>query len=116
MEKIFVGKIVGTFGVKGEVKVVTSFEAPERVFVTNKKIYVGDEEHLITGVKKQKENYIIELDNIKDINLVENFRKKNVFTTRENLSLGENDYLVTELIDYKLYEGDYFIGSVTSVS
>ena len=79
MEKIFVGKIVGTFGVKGELKVVTSFEAPEKVFVTGKKVLLGDEEHTISGVKFHKGNYIIELDNIKDINKVEDFRKKNIF-------------------------------------
>lgn len=116
MDKIFIGKIVGTFGLKGDLKVVSNFEAPEKVFVIGNNIYLNDEKHVITDSKLIKNNYVIKIDNINDINLVENFRKKNVFISKEDLGLKKDEYLLEELINYKVYEKDYFIGSVTAVS
>ena len=35
MEKLFVGKIVNTFGIKGELKVVSKFEMASKVYQKN---------------------------------------------------------------------------------
>ena len=71
MEKLFVGKIVNTFGIKGELKVVSKFEMASKVYQKNNILFIGNKEYKISNVRFHKNNYLVELDNIKDINLIE---------------------------------------------
>lgn len=114
MEKILVGKITGAFGVKGELKVLSNFEMPEKVFIKNNSIYISDNKHLITGVRFHKNKYLIEIDNIKDINDVNKFRGLDVYIERKDLNL-EESYLLNDLINLDVYSDDDYIGKVTSV-
>lgn len=114
MEKILVGKITGAFGVKGELKVLSVFEMPEKVFIKNNSIYIGNNKHLITSVRFHKNKYLIEIDNIKDINDVNKFRGLDVYIERKDLNL-EESYLLNDLINLDVYSDDDYIGKVTSV-
>jgi 16S rRNA processing protein RimM len=115
MEKIFVGKIINSFGLKGELKVLSSFEMKEKVFMTNNKIYIDEKEYLITSSRFHKGNYLITIDNLNDINLVESFRNKDLFFNKEDLHLNNDNYLLSDLINFAVYD-DKLIGQVTAVS
>ena len=39
MELVYIGKIVNTHGIKGELRVLSDFELKEKVFKKNHKIY-----------------------------------------------------------------------------
>ena len=60
MEKILIGTITGAFGLKGELKVLSDFEMPDKAFKINNQIYLNEEEHLITNVRFHKNKYLIE--------------------------------------------------------
>ena len=67
---IVIGKIVNTFGIKGELKIVSNFEMANRAFKKGNKIIINNKERLITNSRFHHHNYLIEIDNIKDINLI----------------------------------------------
>jgi len=106
MDKIFVGYIQGFHGLKGEVKIKNKFSLPEKVFVLDKTIFLNDEKHRITGVRFHKDFYLVEMDNLKDINLVEKYKGYNVFVLKEDLFLEKDEYILEDLINMEIiYEG-----------
>ena len=105
MEKIYIGKIVNTFGIKGELKIVSKFEMPDRVFKVHNQIIIKDKNYEITGVRFHKNNYLVELNNIKDINDIEYLIGNEVYYAKE--------YLISELIDYKVVSNNAEIGVIT---
>ena len=113
MRLIYVGKIVNTFGIKGELKIVSSFEMAEKVFKVNNKIRINNIDFVITNVRFHKNNYLIELNNIKDINEIEYLKGYDVYFNEEDLGLSKDEYLISELIGYEVYDNDQLIGKIT---
>ena len=113
MKFINVGKIVNTFGIKGELKIVSCFEMPEKVFKKNNYLRINNIDYLITGCRYHHYNYLVELNGIKDINKIEYLVNSEVFFDEDALNLTDNEYLITELIDYEVYDSNKLIGIVT---
>ena len=113
MDKIYVGKIVNTFGIKGELKVVSRFELANKVFVKGNTLLIADKEYLISNVRFHKNNYLVEINNIKDINMVEYLIGNDIYFNYNSLDLGNKEYLISELIDYKVISNDKEVGIVT---
>ena len=53
-----------------------------------------------------KNNYLVEIDNLKDINLVEHLIGNDVFFNKADLNLGDNDYLISDLVGFVVKEDD----------
>ena len=58
MTNICVGKIVNTFGIKGELKLASEFDMPERVFTPGNMIIINNVNHQITNARFHKEHYL----------------------------------------------------------
>ena len=43
MDKVYIGKIVSTHGIKGELKILSDFDYKSKVFVVGKKIIIDDD-------------------------------------------------------------------------
>lgn len=114
MELICVGKIVNTFGIKGELKIVSRFEAASKVFIKGNRIIINNNHYEITNVRYHHYNYLVEIDNIKDINHVEHLIGVDVFFNYDDLNLNNNEYLISELIGYKVLFNNKEYGEVTS--
>ena len=112
MEKLFVGKIVNTFGIKGELKVVSKFEMASKVYQKNNILFIGNKEYKISNVRFHKNNYLVELDNIKDINLIEYLIGYDVYFNKEDLDLSDDEFLVSELVGYKVISNYKEVGVV----
>ena len=114
MEKIYIGKIVNTFGIKGELKIVSKFEMPKRVFQVHNHLIIKDKSYEITGVRFHKNNYLVELNNIKDINDIEYLIGNDVYFAKEDLNLSDEEYLISELVNYKVISNNKEIGIITN--
>lgn len=112
MEKLFVGKIVNTFGINGELKVVSKFEMASKVYQKNNILFIGNKEYKISNVRFHKNNYLVELDNIKDINLIEYLIGYDVYFNKEDLDLSDDEFLVSELVGYKVISNYKEVGVV----
>ena len=113
MEYINVGKIVNTFGLKGELKIVTHFEIPEKVFVVGNNLYINRVAYKISNVRFHHHNYLVVVNNLKDINEVEYLINQDVFFNKEDLNLNDDEYIISELIDYEVRDNNNYIGKVT---
>ena len=70
MDKIYIGKIVSTHGIKGELKILSDFEYKSKVFVVGKRIIIDDKEYTIKSYRVHKNFDMVTLDDYKDINEV----------------------------------------------
>ena len=114
MQEYFeVGQIVNTFGIKGELKIVSRFEMADKVFKVHNKIMINNNVYEISGMRIHKNNYLVEIDNLKDINLVEHLIGTDVFFNKADLNLGDNDYLISDLVGFVVKEDDKEYGEVT---
>lgn len=112
MEKVFVGKIVNTHGIKGEMRIISDFERKDLVFKVGKSIIISSLPHIITSYRVHKEFDMISIEGYDNINQVIPFKGQNVYVEREDLELAESDYLLADLIDMFVIMNDKIIGSI----
>lgn len=115
MSKIYFGKTTMTHGIKGELKCYTDFEKKELVLKNKIPIYINNQKHVISTSRPHQNHYLITIDNLLDINLVEEFRNKAIYIERSDLNLEENDYLIEDLIGMNVKEGEELLGKVTDI-
>ena len=100
MEYISIGKIVNTHGIKGEVRILSNFKYKDKALKQGKTIYIGKEKNkeTINSYRKHKIFDMRTLHGITNINDVLTYKGKNIFTTRQDLNLSEDEYLEEDLI------------------
>ena len=113
MNLINVGKIVNTFGIKGELKIVSRFQYASKVFKVGNNIYLNGSKFNITGFRFHKNNYLIELNGIKDINDVEKYIGLDVYFGKAELNLSNDEYIISDLLNFKVIENEQEIGIIT---
>ncbi len=114
MEKVYIGYVQGLHGLRGDLKVKCRFESPEEVFQKGNKILLNDEEHVVTNAKFYKGFYLVTIDNLKDINLVEKYKGYDVFFNRDDLKL-EKGYILEDLYGLKITDGNDEFGKVKEI-
>lgn len=112
MEKVFIGKVVNTHGIKGEFRIKSDFELKSRVFVVGKSILIDGVSYKINSYRVHKGYDMITVDGLNDINDVIPFKTKKVFADREILELKDNEYLNQDLIGKKVCAGNVELGEV----
>lgn len=115
MNKVLVGYTTMTHGLKGDIKFYPSIYETDKFLKVNFPIYINEHVHYITSVKKSKNCYLIKLDNLNDINLVEDFRNKDLYIDMDDLKLGKGEYLVSSLMGFKVVEDGKNIGIVKDI-
>ncbi len=111
MQDLFrVGVIANTHGIKGEVKVFPTTDAPER-FKKLKSVILDAKREQITleiqSAKFFKNLVIVKFKGIDDINDIEKYKGCDLYVTRENATpLNEGEYYIADLIDMKVVDDE----------
>ena len=116
MELVYVGKIVNTHGIKGELRIRSDFEKKELVFKVGNKIIIDKEEHTIRTYRYHKIFDMITIDEYDNINDVLCYVGKNVYVSRDSLKLTSDDYLLSDLIGLSVVFNDTVYGVVKDYS
>ena len=111
---ICVGKIVNTFGIKGELKVISDFEYKDRVFIKGFNIYVGEYKYkeVIESHRVHKNNDLILFTGYTDINEVLKYKGYNIYIDKNDLKLNDGEYLLNDLIGFNVYDNGDYLGEV----
>ncbi len=113
--KIYLGNITGTHGIKGELKILSDFERKDLVFKKNFKIFINGEELVITSHRPHKNFNLVTVNNLLDINLVYKYVKSDVYILREDLNFKGNEYLTSDLVGFDVYDGEEHIGKIKKI-
>ena len=116
-EFVRIGRIVNTHGIKGELRLLSNFKYKDRVFVQNRKIYIGEEhqEELITSYRHHKVFEMITLAGYDNINEVLKFINKDVYVKKNDLNLGKKEFLDEDLINLNVIFNNEEVGYVVAV-
>ena len=115
MEKVYVGKIVSTHGIKGEIRILNQFNFKDKVFKIGNKLIIDDKEYEIKSHRVHKGFDMVTLDDYHDINEVLFLMKKNVYFDKDELGLEDDEVLDEDLLEYKVISDDGRIGSIMEV-
>lgn len=117
MKYIYIGKIVNTHALKGELKLLSDFKYKDRVFKKNFNIYIGKNKikETITNYRHHKVFDMICLEGYTNINEVLKYKGEKAYVLKEDISLNENEYLDEDLIGLEVYQKDSLIGSVKRI-
>ncbi len=116
MDLVYVGKIVNTHGIKGELRIKSDFERKDLVFKVGNKIIIDNEEHVIRSYRYHKIFDMITIDEYDNINDVLKYVGKNVFVSRLSLKLKTSEYLLSDLIGLNVVSNDMVYGIVKDYS
>lgn len=116
MDLVYVGKIVNTHGIKGELRIKSDFERKDLVFKVGNKIIIDNEEHVIRSYRYHKIFDMITIDEYDNINDVLKYVGKNVFVSRLSLKLKTSEYLLSDLIGLNVVSNDMIYGIVKDYS
>lgn len=107
-EKLRVGVISSTHGVRGEVKVFPTTDNVNRFKKMKQVILDTGKEELelqIEGVKFFKQFAILKFKGIDNINDIEKYKGKELYVTRANAQrLGRNEYFIADLLGIQVTE------------
>ena len=115
MNKIYIGKVVNTHGIKGEIRILSNFEYKDKVFKVNNKLIIGDKTYEIKSHRIHNGYNMVTLDDYNNINDVLFLLKKDVYFNEEDLLLDNNQVLDSELLTYSVVNNRGEVGEVLEV-
>lgn len=115
MDYIYIGDIVNTHGIKGEVRILSNFKFKDSVFIKNSNLYVGNEKEklVINSYRKHKMFDLITFNDINNINDVLIYKGDKVYINRDEIVI--DGYLNEDLIGLDVYGNDKYLGKVDSI-
>lgn len=104
---IYLGKIVNTHGIKGEIRIISDFKYKEDVFKINNSLYIENNKYIIKSHRKHKIYDMVTLDSIDSIEKAEQFKGLNVYIDRNeyNFEILDDDLIGLDVYDNSLYKG-----------
>lgn len=120
-EFIYIGKIINTFGIRGELKIYSESDFIEERFSKGKKVYfeIGKEKelHKVSSFRVHKNNVLITIDNLLDINMIEKYVGCDVYASAsDELEMDEDDFYIDDLVGLDVYNTlDENLGVVSDV-
>jgi len=112
---VFIGEIVNTHGIKGELRIISDFKYKDAVFKKNMKFYIGKrkQEVIVNTYRKHKMFDMVTFEGIDSINDAIAFKGDEVFVKREDLDI--NGYVDEDIIGLTVYDNDKVIGVVEDI-
>lgn len=112
---IYIGKIVSTHSIKGELKIISDFEYKDKVFVVGNTLVINNVDYKIRTYRKHKNYDMVTLNDYKDINEVLFLLKNKVYFKEEDLKLSDEEVLDSELLEYTVESNNKETGKVLEV-
>lgn len=117
MEYLYVGKIVNTHGIKGELRIRSNFDKKDIVFKNGFTLYIGEGyvPEIINSYRYHKIFDMVTFERYNNINQVLNYVGMKVYVKRDDLHMNENDYVLEELIGLDIVESGEVLGKVDEI-
>lgn len=115
MKYIFIGRIVNTHALKGEVRIVSDFEFKDRIFKENTLLYIGEnkDKEIIETYRKHKQFDMVKFKGIDYIKDVLKYKGSKVYIDESILNLKDDEILISELINMDVYNDNKYVGRIT---
>lgn len=98
---LYIGKVVGTHGIKGEIRILSDFKYKTLVFRKGNHLYIDDDNLVIDTYRVHKNYDMVTFENINDINDVLKYKGKEVYIDR-------SEYVFPDLLNEDLIGADVY--------
>ena len=119
MERVIIGQIVNTHGIKGELKVKSSTDFVEERFEKNAHVYIDDHGQMIDmkvlSHRFHKGHILVTFQGYQDINRVEKYKGCFLYADKDLELLDDDEYYVGDLIGCEVYQNEQKLGQVSDV-
>jgi len=117
MKYVLIGKIVNTHGLKGEVRILSSFKYKDKVFFPGMKVYIGKDKvcEEINSYRFHKIFDMITMNGYSNINEILKYKGEYIFVNKEDVKLLENEYLDEDIIGLNVMVDGRNIGVVKKI-
>jgi len=113
IDMIFVGRLVNTHGIKGEVKILSDFKYKDVIFKKDSIFYINGDKYTIQSYRKHKNFDMVMFEGIDDINDVIPLKGCDIYIDKGDYVF--DGYLKEELYGKKVYDGDKYIGVLENI-
>ena len=112
MDFIYIGDLVNTHGIKGEVRILCDFKYKANVFMPGFSLYIGkNKEKLVIKTYRTHKIYdMVTFEGIDDINDVLMYKGELVYINRNDLNV--DGYLEQDLVGMTVQDGEKLVGTV----
>ena len=117
MNNIYIGKIVNTHGIKGELRLIDNLtpKQKEEIFKIGSNLIIDNKNYKITSYRVHKDYDMLTFQDFNNINDVLFLKGKSVFKAKEEINLTNEDILDSELITYKVITTDKKKGKILAI-
>lgn len=104
MDKIYVGTIVSTHGIKGEIRIISKLEQSlkEKVFKVGNSILINDKEYKLRSYRRHKNYDMVLLDDFNNINDVLFLMKQKVYIDSKYIELSAKEDFELNYMEYEV--------------
>lgn len=117
MDKIYVGTIVSTHGIKGEIRIISKLEQSlkEKVFKVGYSILINDKEYKLRSYRRHKNYDMVLLDDSNNINDVLFLMKQKVYIDSKYIELSAKEDFELNYKEYEVITSDKQKGVVKAL-
>lgn len=115
MDTVYIGKIVSTHGIKGELRIISDFPYKNKVFKVGNSLWIEGKEYVIETYRTHKNYDMVTFNQFHNINDVLFLLQKEVFFSKKDLSLDDNEVLDEELLTFEVVTEDGQKGFVKEI-
>lgn len=117
MDYVYIGKLFGTHGLKGEIKLNTNFEYINKVLKEGFNLYIGNNKNkeILESYRYHNKNYLIKFKNINDIEEVKKYVNNKVYVLKSDLELKENEFVIEDYLELNCYFNNNKFGKIIDV-
>mgnify|MGYP004609073523 FL=1 len=117
MNKIYVGLVVSTHGIKGEIRIVSKLEKSlkDKVFKIGNSILINDKEYKIKSYRRHKNYDMVLLEDFNNINDVLFLMKQKVYLDSKYIELSAKEDFELNYKEYEVITSDKQKGIVKSL-
>ena len=117
MNKLYIGKIVNTHGIKGELRIKDNLTKKQReeIFKVGSNLIIDEKSYEITSYRVHKDYDMVTFLGFNNINDVMFLKGKKVYKSKEDINLNNEDVLDSELITYKVKITDNIDGKILDI-
>ena len=117
MTKLYIGKIVNTHGIKGELRIKDNLTTKQReeIFKVGSNLIIDDKPYKIASYRVHKDYDMVTFEGFNNINEVLYLKDKKVYKEKAEINLNNEDILDSELITYKVKTTENLEGKILDI-
>ena len=110
---LYIGELVNTHGIKGEVRIISFFKYKNIIFKPNNYLYINNEKLKIKTYRKHKNYDMVTFENYDNINDILKFKGNKVYINKDEFKFPGP--LNEDLFGKKVYDKDKYIGTLINI-